>query len=470
MAIITPYSDPSAHGKVTPGLAFKRLGNRVIFGANRRPKNKNTAAQQTQRDKLKQAIEKYKILNYEEKIFLKRRGSMLSKNANHLYTSSQLKGNDWSKEKGHVLQEVNNMVIYDPKQYDTNDILFELECILSQAYPDNINLYNRLESQDTGTVASEDGPDFDWVGTPSHPAGRFGNGAYSISLSNYLKAADNGHFFKDLFNKHITAMWFKTTYNVTNGKPTVGGNKDLFDWISTAGAPYANRQSLLFHSAIGLRFSRTVEGVTVHTTTQDPAITFLAGDLMFILVAYDQAGIDGASEKVQIWFGNESTITKVASSSTTIGLNTRDAVEYSLLVNTSHNRKLDGLVDNIYTTDLVNNTVIQELVTGRNIEKFNTPLGNTWDNENRFNPGEVVSLCPELRLKISNFSATDWRIPFYWNLAITWSNQSITERATQIRLPKTTVLSSEAIILYLSQDMSNYFDRLLYRLGATDNV
>lgn len=470
MAIITPYSDPSAHGKVTPGLAFKRLGNRVIFGANRRPKNKNTVAQQIQRDKLKQAIEKYRILNFEEKIFLRRRGSMLSKTPNNLYTASQLKGNDWSKEKGHVLQEVNNMVIFNPVQFNENDMLFELESILSQAYPDNIKLYNRLESESAGVVSSDYGPDLNWTGTPSHPTGRFFNGAFSNSLANYLTASDNGQFFKTLFNKHITAMWFKTTYNVTNGKPTVGGNKNLYDWISTAEAPFANRQELLFHSAVGMQFIRTVEGSQVAVTTADPAITFLAGDLVFVLLAYDQAGIDGEAEKVQIWFGNESGITQVSSSTASIGINTRDAVEYSLLVNTTHNRKLDAMIDNIYITDLVSSPVIAELTAGRNVERFNTLLGSTWDNENRFTAGSPVALCPELRLKISNFSGDDWLTNFYWNVAVTWSNQSITERTTQIRFPKTTVLSSEAILLYLSQDMSDYFDRELFRLGATDNV
>ncbi|MCK5015037.1 MAG: hypothetical protein KAS66_14600, partial [Candidatus Omnitrophica bacterium] len=102
MAIIQPYADPSAHGKVTPGLAFKRKGNKVTFGANRRPRNKNTAAQQTQRDKVRQAVAGYRKLNFEEKIFLKRRGSMKSSNPYNLYVSSQLKNQNWSKVKGHA--------------------------------------------------------------------------------------------------------------------------------------------------------------------------------------------------------------------------------------------------------------------------------------------------------------------------------------------------------------------------------
>lgn len=470
MAIIAPYGDPSAHGKVTPGLAFRRLGPRVTFGANRRPRNKNTPAQQTQRDKIRQAVAKYRQLNFEEKVFLRRRGAMLSKNIYNLYISSQLKGNDWSKIKGHQLKEINDIVLFDSDQPDTNDMLFELECILGQAYPDNINLYNNLDSETAGVITSGYGPNLIWAGTPSHVTARFDKGIFSSSNLNYVTSADNGAFFKELFNKSIFACWFTTEYDVTGGKPVPSGSKYIMTWSADAPPVTPNIYSLFFNKNIGLTFRRIVGGVTTNIVSTDSAITYTAGEMQFILVAVDRDGIDGTNETLQIWYGNETTIKQIVSDTTIVDEQTEDANEFTLLNQDTHTRILGGTIDNVYTTDLVTNKAIEEQVNGRNIEKFNTPLGNTWDNENRFTPGEVVPFCPELRLKISNLSALDWRVPFYWPVAITWSNDTIDQRTTIIRLPLTDVFEGQAIRFYISQDMSAYFDRALFRLGGTDNV
>lgn len=470
MAIIQPYADPSAHGKVTPGLAFIRRGNKVSFGANRRPRNKNTAEQQTQRDKIRQAVANYRLLNFEELLFLQRRGSMKSQNKYNLFTSSQLKGNEWSKVNGHQLQQVNDIVLFDPKQDAPLNVKFDLECILSEIYPDNIELKNKLDSETGGIISSDYGPDFVWTGTPSHPPCRFNNGAFSNNIANYITTADNGAFFKPLFNKFIFACWMCTTYDVTNGEPTVGGRKPIMTYEADTPVGNTDKWEIFFFQGLGLAIQRTIDTVVTAFFLDDPAITFTAGDKVFLLVAYDQQGIEGGDDTLEVWFGDEDNITKVFSDDTISAISNKDEKQFILLNAFNFSRTFSGTIDNPYVTGEVSNSIISELTTGRNIENFNTNLGFTFDNENRFNPGGIVDLCPILRLKISNLTFVDWFVPFYWALGITWSNEEFTERTTVIRLPKITVIESTTVLLWLSQDMSCYFDENLYRLGATDNI
>lgn len=470
MAIIQPYADPSAHGKVTPGLAFIRRGNKVSFGANRRPRNKNTAAQQIQRAKVTQAVEKYRQLNFEEKIFLRRRGSMISKNQYNLFVSSQLKNQDWSQVKGHVMQEVNDMVIFNLQQDNPDDVKFSLISSNSQVIRDAIALYNKMDSETGGVVTSDDGPDLTWVGTPSHLLLKFANGAFNSSTADYLTVDDDGQFFKDIFDNHMFSCWIKTNFDVTNGIAQDGNNHVLFEHRGLTVATVQTRIQLVFSFNIGVYLSVLLNGVLTFYVSTDSNITFNAGDVIYFSYAYVKAGIDDEDDTFKMYIGTDTTLHEVASFDNSVDSITAPLDNFRILLNNAGTVEWDGGVDNIKFIEVHNQTEIDEMNNTRNSEEFEVILGDVLDNSNIFTPGLAVGEVPELKLKIENFSINDWSIPFYWALAITWSNLSITERTTVIRLPKAIINSSDVGLFFLSQDLSSYFDENLYRLGATDNI
>jgi hypothetical protein len=470
MAIIAPYGDPSAHGKVTPGLAFRRLGPRVTFGANRRPRNKNTAGQQTQRDKIRQAVQKYRILNFEEKIFLRRRGSMKSKTLYNLYTSSQLKGNDWSKIQGHQLQTINDMVIYDLQQFDPNDVKFTLLSSNTKDITDNIILYSKFDSETAGIISSVIGPDFTWAGTPNHDPLKFLNGVWSYANNNLIKSNDDGDFLLQNFDEFLICFWVELTFDLINGVPQDGLNHYMMDWQGNNSPGGINRIAFQFRLPSGLQFFVAIDGVTLSLTSDDPLMTYSAGEKIFISVAYKKTGIDSEPINLEISVGTETTMNKIITEDITLPTPVTTPKVFSVLAFNDGRFSLKGGIDNIKAIKKVTRKTIDEIEDTRNVEQFEAELGFVLDNSNIFTPGFTADSVPVLKLKIENFSANDWRVPFYWALGITWSNVSITERTTLIRLPKTEVLSTEAVLFFLSQDMSSYFDDKLFRLGATDNV
>ncbi|MCK5602653.1 hypothetical protein KAR91_12305 [Candidatus Pacearchaeota archaeon] len=470
MAIIHPYADPSAHGKVTPGLMFKRQGPRVIFGAVPRPRDKKSAAQLLQRNKIREAVTKYKILNYEELIFLRRRGSMLSKNPYQLYTSSQLKGNDWSKTPGHQLNTINNIVIFDRQQDDPNDMRFSLKSANTQTIINNTKLYNKLDSETAGVVSSDIGPDLTWTGTPTHTPLKFDDGAFSLADGNNIKSNDNGQFFKDTIESFMFSTWVESDGDIVNGIPTSGKSLIMFEWRGSISPSNTNFATFLFAPPRGLYFQTVVNGVATYYKSTDPRITFSAGEKRYVSLVYVRNGIDGGPAKVKLYFGTDEDLYEVESSTIASPLWTASSTSFTLLSNSIGTNPFRGGLDNVKIVTVTKQAEIDELNNTRSVEQFETELGYVFDNMNMFIPGTPVNFIPELHLIIESLAALDWAVPFYWALAITWSNDSITERTTLIRLPKIVVNSSEAIILYLSTDMSNYFDEKLFRLGATDNV
>ena len=470
MALIEPYADPSAHGKVTPGLMFKRKGSRVVFGAAPRPRDKNSPAQQTQRNKIRQAVANYKILNYEEKIFLRRRGSMLGKNPYQLYTKSQLRGNDWSKTQGHQLQIINNMVIFNRQQDDANDMKLNLKSTNTKDIADNIILYNKLDSETAGIITSDTGPNFTWTGTPNHDPLKFINGAWSYANNNYIQSNDNGDFLLDNLDEYILSFWTELTYDLINGIPQDAQQHVLYTWRGANSVGGANYIYFQFRPALGLFFSTSINGVYQDSFSVDPNLTYSAGQKIYISIAYKKTGIDDEAINFEISVGTDTTLNKIIQKDFTLPSPSTTSTKFVMLAWDNGTLSMKGGIDNVKAIKKVTRNTIDEMNNTRNVELFETELGYVFDNENIFYPGAEVDVIPELQLIIENFAALDWAVPFYWALAITWSNQSITERTTIIRLPKIVINSSEAIVLYLSTDMSNYFDEKLFRLGATDNV
>lgn len=470
MAIIHPYADPSAHGKVTPGLMFKRRGPRVTFGAAPRPRDKKSAAQLLQRNKIREAVAKYKILNYEELIFLRIRGSMLSKNPYQLYISSQLKENDWSRTQGHQLNIINNMVIFDREQDDPNDMRFSLKSTNTKNIRDNIAVYTKLDSEVGGVITSEEGPNFDWEGPPDHDVLKFDDGAFSSAHTTLITTDDNGDFFEENFDQHMFSVWMKTTYDVIDGKPQGSSGNIMLDWKGTDSLGGSNIFQVILHPTRGLWLFIIVDGDRIGMELTDSNINWTAGDIIYFSYAYNKAGINGGPNNWEVYIGTDEDLYLVGSQSSSVNAMDTTSTKFTLLSNIAKSVSFKGGLDNVKFITTVTRKTIDEMNNTRNIETFEEELGYVFDNENLFYPGPEVQVVPELQLIIESLAPLDWAVPFYWALAITWSNDSITERTTLIRLPRIVINSSEAIILYLSTDMSNYFDEKLFRLGATDNV
>lgn len=470
MAKVSPYADPSAHGKITPGLCFKRRGPIVQLGKCPRPKDKKSAAQINQRNKITEAVAKYKILNNDELIFLRRRGSMISKNPYMLYTSSQLKGNDWSKQHGHQLQVINNMVIFDLIQDQLEEIRFTLLSSNTKDITDNIVLYSKLDSETAGIIPSVNGPSFTWEGIIDHAPLKFEDGAFGFLNTTLIRADDDGDFYEECFDQHQFSAWLELTYDLIDGKPQDGNNHVIFDWKGANTAGGSNLIQIILDKNQGVVFVILVNGVRKDFKSADSNIAFTAGEKIYFSFAYNINDIDTGISNWEMYFGTNEDLYLVGAQTSIFPPMDTTSTYLTMLSNNSKTASLNGGLDNIKVVNIATRSSIDEMNNTRNIEEFETELGYVFDNENIFFPGVEVSEVLELILKVENFSALPWRLPFYWLLAVTWSNQTTDQRTTNIRFPKIELEFDTAVRFYLSSDMSLYFDQNLIRLGATSNV
>lgn len=167
---------------------------------------------------------------------------------------------------------------------------------------DEVINWNRRED---GT--SDIGNDLILSGPDTRVPVKFNDGFRSTASGNYEKFADTG--FNP--NNFALGLWVKPDITITNGSvPGVGDREGWFSWQKSTPDTVWFDTNEVTH---GTRLMIRVGGVqTIYTIRTGFNLT--AGQLYYVLVAHNRAGIDGA-ETVQVWLDG----LKVFSSTTIVG-------------------------------------------------------------------------------------------------------------------------------------------------------
>ncbi len=226
-------------------------------------------------------------------------------------------------------------------------------------------LFNRLEGLDGGSVPSVTGPPLVEQGSVAFGPGRFGNGAIAIANSDFLNIT--GSFLDP--NTIMEDVWLKSNYSVINGQSQSGTNHTIWQW----NGPTTSHLIQCAVTTAGTRLFVRVSGASVSFNCTHAAMTWGAGDLVWFLVAYKRAGIEGGADTVRMWFAPKGgAATLVLSSAVVPGNQVNPGIELAVLNNgLAGVATQNGLLDNLkFYSDTDN---ISDAVDGREFEGY-TPV------------------------------------------------------------------------------------------------
>jgi hypothetical protein len=178
--------------------------------------------------------------------------------------------------------------------------------------------------------------DVSWTGTPTYNTGKFGNGIYSNSTSNYVSGSET------VFNpcEHIIEMWVKTDWSITNGVPSDGQRHTYIHWVYDA-----NNYILLnsLEGALATRWNIRIGG-TFYVYTITTGLTWSASTNTHLAWVFNCNGINGTSDIRRLYLNGS----LVASDTTAIPTQTNTGGIYYNLVASfpAIDRVFDGVIDN----------------------------------------------------------------------------------------------------------------------------
>lgn len=202
-------------------------------------------------------------------------------------------------------------------------------------------IWNRLGSniQVQNSVLGIDGA---WTGTPTYNAGKFGNGSYSNSNSNYITLPDTS--FSP--NQFTFDFWFKTDYNVTNGVPSDASRHALVTYYLSNSA----RVAIEFSSATGFYVSYIGTSPINYITTT--GLTFSSGVIQHFGIVYDSNQIAGSADYFRLYW-NGSLLNNSTSSGGTMASGGNIHALIMFFSGAPFTNPMDGLIDNLKIYDYV---------------------------------------------------------------------------------------------------------------------
>ena len=207
-------------------------------------------------------------------------------------------------------------------------------------------LWNRLGSA-TQITKSVIGENFAWVGSSSYAAGKFGNGSYSNSASNYPQVTNGNNVIPDQ-GLYAVELWLKTGFDVTNG---VGPANNPGIW-SLYGAAWSKAQvSFLTGSGLTFAYYWLSSSGYYHLNSTSAAFTWTAGTLVHLAFVINTSGIGGSANTMRVYKDGISRTT----SDTALGTPPAAAPVFKLL-NGDWTTGQDATIDNIkvYDYDKIN--------------------------------------------------------------------------------------------------------------------
>lgn len=200
---------------------------------------------------------------------------------------------------------------------------------------------------------------FNWLGSSSYQAAKFGNGSYNSTVANAIVASEAGEFNADLM---MVDYWTKTDYRVINGYSADGQRHADFTWLRNA-----NNRITIDTLEIGLatRFISRINGAfNIFTITT--GFSWNALSLNYCLWCLNRSGIAGGADKRRCYLnGNliaQSTVNLNAMAGSGSG-------QYEFLNGTLigvSNWQYDGIIDDAIIYN--NTTQIATANANRNIE------------------------------------------------------------------------------------------------------
>jgi hypothetical protein len=192
---------------------------------------------------------------------------------------------------------------------------------------------------------SEVGSDCTDIGSPTYPAGKFGNGI-SATGTNDSTETDDAFTADDLthYEEWAVGMWVKPGYNIVDGDiATAGGSYNaLFSF-----QPASPVGQALFGAFFQDKLYVIVNDLTVEVTT---GMNMTAGTWYYMRFVFGKSGIDGGANTVRVYL--DSTLVGTSNSSWTSYTNDdlylRIANDYPFWY------VWDGMIDNVTIWDYAN--------------------------------------------------------------------------------------------------------------------
>lgn len=459
MAKVIPYACATAHGQLNRTLCFRRRGEKVVLGKIPRPVYTNSAGQQTNRIKFREGVQRYQLMNFDEKNFLRKRATQLPGNSYALWQSKYMNNRIWSHDKPIGIASISNMVIQDPAGEEINNALISIEAVATSLQDIDCLFWNRLGSN-YQVDNSEIGDGGIRVGIIQYAPGEFDLGVYNTTPSNYI-------IFPDVhaLNKGIIEAWWVPYFSSTDQSFGVADfwtinrvpaqESFLVAWNANYWTP--KNTFFLYGDDNGVKCQ--------YAFTPVP---FSPGQKIHLEIIVDYSQGPGERYKIlqdgadlpiaQIYIDNPLSFTGIG-----VELITLWSLQGSQAV-------IDNL--KLYPETKWKNIIYQNS-DYENFDPDPIPIeiyGTVQENNNEFIPGSTIDDAPAQRIVIINTGGYDLHIPFRYSVAVTWSGPGITDRTSVVRFPEMTVDVGETKVLYLSEDWSVYYDKKLIHLACTNKM
>lgn len=459
MAKVIPYACATAHGKINESITLKRHNCKVYLMKTPKPRRTNTAAQQTGRDKLRDAVLRYQLRNSSEKIFLDKRSRQIPGDQYSLWISKYMKDRIWSRNKPVGVTTIENMVIQDPIGSEVENAKISIEAVLVDLEDIGCIFHNTLGSDDEVENSSR-GPDGIITGVMEYKAAKFGYGVYNYTSSNYIMFPS-----VHTFNKAIIDHWWIPDFSSTDVDFQTA---DLFHIYSL---PSPDTFQILWRAYSGPMQKTFVmygyEGGSRCRYYFTP-VPFVADEKIHLEFIINYKNPPGSRYRMK----------QNGVELSTALINFDNELQYGpdefVIVAFWNEAESKSIVDNlkVYPAD----TYADQVAANREFEYFSPdpiPIdtyGYVYDNSNIFSWNKDIEDAPAQRIVIENIGGYDLQIPFRYFIAVTWSGPGVSSRTSLIRFPEMTIPTGQTAYLYLSQDWSTYYDKTLRDLACTNKM
>lgn len=453
MAVVIPYKDRQAHGKLNNSLCFRRRLGTVILGSLPVSKKICTPKQKEQRDKMIISKRGYGLLPFETRKYIYWRSKELRMNPNALYLQAYLLDQLPSNVPAIPMKIVNDMVIIKTVSNLDQGCSFS---IFNSAETFNCVCWNKMEAAVSGKVPSEIGPDGDIKGELQFDWAKFNNGVcYVIPSHGYYADLIKFGLFP-LQDEGIVEAWVRLTFPIVNGQPSPSGNFPIFDIYPGIPRGYIR---CLFDDGQGLHCNYT--GTTGSLWMKDTISDFDPNTKHHILLAWSRSESLPDGKTFALYVDGSRTI----SSAQPLPPNDR-GIEITALARIYQD--LEGYVDNIKFYPGVNH--LAGIIANKDNENFpgSIEYGRVYDQENQYIFKNEVSVQALQFLKIKCNNPEGIEIPFRYPISIHWTDNDDQDHVNIVRLPKLYLAEEEEKTFWLSQDFTLYNDQSLWRIAATD--
>lgn len=453
MAIINPYLDPNAHGKLNNSLCFRRFKDQVVLQGLPVPKKISTVKQIAQREKMIQARNAFKLLPGETREYLDRRSIHERITPSNIFSRAFMLDQLPSEVPVIPMKKIIDLTLFEPVGVIPEHIKIE---ILDLGSSFSCKLWSKLNEKIGSEVPSEIGPNGAVTGDLQFSPVKFENGVcYKIPTGGYNQDfIDYG--LLPIKNEAILEAWVKLMFPVVNGQPKPIGN---FVPFSPSVGQDDHTVNLSFDDGHGLSMKYNPGGA-LHNII-DNTTDFDAASVHHLLIGWSRSKALPDNKSMVIY------VDKIRTASTDEDLADNDTGIYLQLLRRV-SRDMEGYIDNFkfypgveYFNEIMNNWNKENFPAEKN-------YGHIFDNKNQYVFENEVLFQGLQMIKVTCVHTEPVRIPYRYPITVKWEDNNFMEHTSIIRLPQLDLEPEMEVSLYLSADFSAYWDPILWRLAGTN--